>query len=59
MLAEKFFLVLETLRSNARDDGAQRIVNTSSPHIAIDVAATRVHHDRRDKRRRESHRVAS
>ena len=54
MLAEKFFLVLETLRSNARDDGALRIVSTSSPHIAIDLPTTRTHHDRRDERRRGS-----
>jgi hypothetical protein len=54
MLAEKFFLVLETLRSNAQDDGALRIVSTSSPHIAIDLPATRIHHNRRDERRRGS-----
>ncbi len=49
MLAEKFFLVLETLRSNAEEDGALRIVRTSSPHIAIDLSATRSDHDRRDE----------
>jgi hypothetical protein len=37
MLAEKFILLLETLRSNAHDDGAPRIISTS-PHIAIDPA---------------------
>jgi hypothetical protein len=37
MLAEKFFLVLETLRSNAQEDGALRVVSTS-PHIAVDLA---------------------
>ena len=54
MLAEKFFLVLETLRSNAQEDGALRIVSTSSPHIAIDLPATSIHHDRRDERHRDS-----
>jgi hypothetical protein len=54
MLAEKFFLVLETLRSNAQEDGALRIISTSSPHIAIDLPATRIHHDRRDERHRDS-----
>jgi hypothetical protein len=54
MLAEKFFLVLETLRSNAQDDGAVRVVSTSSPHIAIDLPATRSDHDRRDEPRRDS-----
>jgi hypothetical protein len=54
MLAEKFFLVLETLRSNAQEDGALRIVCTSSPHIAIDLSATRSDHDRRGEPRRDS-----
>jgi hypothetical protein len=58
MLAEKFFLVLETLRSNAQDDGALRIVSTSSPHIAIDLPATRTYHGRRDERHREHPRAA-
>ncbi len=58
MLAEKFFLVLETLRSNAQDDGALRIVSTSSPHIAIDLPATRTHHGRRGERHRDHPRAA-
>ena len=58
MLAEKFFLVLETLRSNAQEDGALHIVSTSSPHIAIDLPATRIHHDRRDERHRDSQRTS-
>jgi hypothetical protein len=33
MLAEKFFLVLETLRSNA-SDGSVRVVSTV-PHIPV------------------------
>ena len=37
MLAEKFLLLLETLRSHAQDDGSPRIISTS-PHIAIDLA---------------------
>ena len=36
MLAEKFLLLLETLRSHANDDGSTRIVSTS-PHVAIDL----------------------
>jgi hypothetical protein len=39
MLAEKFLLLLETLRSNAHDDGAPRVISTS-PHIAVDLAAS-------------------
>ena len=37
MLAEKFLLLLETLRSNNHDDGAPRIISTS-PHIAVELA---------------------
>lgn len=35
MLAEKFFLVLETIKSNARSDG-QRAVSTS-PHMPVNL----------------------
>ena len=45
MLAEKFILLLETLRSHAHDDGAPRIISTS-PHIAIDLAETDAPRDR-------------
>ena len=34
MLAEKFFLVLETLRSHATDDKPCIVISTA-PHIAI------------------------
>jgi hypothetical protein len=34
MLAEKFLLVLETLRSQRREDGAPRVVSTS-PHVPV------------------------
>jgi hypothetical protein len=34
MLAEKFFLVLETLRSNAPSDGGPIAVSTA-PHIPV------------------------
>ena len=34
MLAEKFFLVLETLRSHATD-GESFIVTSTAPHVAI------------------------
>ena len=53
MLAEKFLLLLETLRSNAHDDGAPRVISTS-PHIAIDVAETNPSRDRLDDRHRDS-----
>ncbi|HEY3790364.1 MAG TPA: hypothetical protein VGM09_00930 [Bradyrhizobium sp.] len=36
MLAEKFFLVLETLRSNRYDDGPPRVV-TICRHVAVDL----------------------
>jgi hypothetical protein len=29
MLAEKFFLLLETIRSNVYDDGAPRVLSTA------------------------------
>ena len=34
MLAEKFLLLLETLRSQREDDGAPRVVS-SSPHVPL------------------------
>ena len=34
MLAEKFFLVLETLKSHSLPDGSPRIVSTS-PHVPV------------------------
>jgi hypothetical protein len=34
MLAEKFLLLLETLRSHANPDGSLRVVS-SSPHIPV------------------------
>ena len=34
MLAEKFFLLLETLKSHAYPNGSQRVVSTS-PHVPI------------------------
>ena len=34
MLAEKFFLLMETLRSQAHPDGSPRVVSTS-PHVPI------------------------
>ena len=53
MLAEKFLLLLETLRSHANDDGSPRIISTS-PHIAIDLAETNPSRDRLDDRRLDS-----
>lgn len=46
MLAEKFLLLLETLRSHAHDDGSLRVVSTS-PHIAVDLAEASLSRDRR------------
>jgi hypothetical protein len=40
MLAEKFFLLLETLRSLRQDDGAPRVVSTS-PHIPVKLGENR------------------
>lgn len=34
MLAEKFFLLMETLRSQAPPDGSPRVVSTA-PHVPI------------------------
>jgi hypothetical protein len=34
MLAEKFILLLETLRSHAQPDGSTRVVS-SSPHVPV------------------------
>jgi hypothetical protein len=34
MLAEKFFLLLETLRGNAYPDGSPRVVS-ASPHVPV------------------------
>ena len=39
MLAEKFFLLLETLRSHRQDDGAPRVVSTS-PHVPVKLSGT-------------------
>ena len=49
MLAEKFLLLLETLRSHVSDDGSPRIISTS-PLIAIDLAETNPPRDRLDDR---------
>ena len=38
MLAEKFFLILETLRSRAYPDGSPRVVSTS-PHVPMKLPA--------------------
>jgi hypothetical protein len=34
MLAEKFFLLIETIRSNTRPDGSPTVVSTS-PHVPV------------------------
>jgi hypothetical protein len=48
MLAEKFFLVLETLRSNLHDGGAPRVVTTSR-HVPIGLAEIKADHGRSDE----------
>jgi hypothetical protein len=53
MLAEKFFLVLETLRSNRYDDGAPRVV-TISRHVAIDLPKIKAGHGGSDGPRGDS-----
>jgi|HubBroStandDraft_5_1064220.scaffolds.fasta_scaffold1731165_1 hypothetical protein len=53
MLAEKFLLLLETLRSHANNDGSPRVISTS-PHIAIDLAETNASRDRLDDRHPDS-----
>jgi hypothetical protein len=57
MLAEKFLLLLETLRSHANDDGSPRVVSTS-PHIAIDLAETDPSPDRTDQQHGNRQRAA-
>jgi hypothetical protein len=37
MLAEKFILLLETLRSHSHRDGGPRVVSTS-PHVPVKLA---------------------
>lgn len=36
MLAEKFMLLLETLRGNSEKDGSQRVVTTST-HVPVQL----------------------
>jgi hypothetical protein len=38
MLAEKFILLLETLKSHASPDGGTRVV-TTSPHVPVKLSA--------------------
>jgi hypothetical protein len=40
MLAEKFILLLETIRSHTYQDGGPRVVSTSQ-HVPIKLAATK------------------
>jgi hypothetical protein len=41
MLAEKFFLVLETLISHASDDRSSPVVSSPAPHIPIKLPSRR------------------
>jgi hypothetical protein len=40
MLAEKFFLLLETLKSRSYPDGGPRVISTA-PHVPIKLPAVR------------------
>lgn len=40
MLAEKFFLLLETLRSRPHSDGSPRVVSTT-PHVPVKLPASK------------------
>ena len=40
MLAEKFFLLLETLRSHTYSDGSPRVVSTT-PHIPVKLPGSK------------------
>jgi hypothetical protein len=40
MLAEKFFLLLETLKSRSYPDGSSRVISTS-PHVPIKLPAVK------------------
>lgn len=40
MLAEKFFLLLETLKSRSYPDGSPRVVSTS-PHVPIKLPSAK------------------
>jgi hypothetical protein len=44
MLAEKFFLLLETLKSRSYPDGSPRVVS-GSPHIPVTLPQARVSAD--------------
>lgn len=41
MLAEKFILLIETLRSRTQPDGSPRVISTS-PHIPVTLATGNV-----------------
>jgi hypothetical protein len=41
MLSEKFFLILETLRSHGQPDGSTRVVSTSR-HVPIKLRRERI-----------------
>jgi hypothetical protein len=40
MLGEKFFLLLETLKSHLHPDGGPRVVSTS-PHVPVKLPAAK------------------
>jgi hypothetical protein len=44
MLAEKFFLLLETLKSRSYPDGSPRVVS-NSPHIAVTLPQAQMNAD--------------
>jgi hypothetical protein len=40
MLAEKFFLLIETLRSRSHPDGSPMVISTS-PHVPVKLPVTK------------------
>jgi hypothetical protein len=48
MLAEKFFLLLETLKSRSYPDGSVRVVS-DSPHIAVMLRQAQMNADAEPK----------
>jgi hypothetical protein len=57
MLAEKFFLLLETLKSRTYPDGSPRVVS-SSPHVPVDLADSSLSRSGTEARAIRLHRIA-
>ena len=57
MLAEKFFLLLETLKSRTYPDGSPQVVS-SSPHVPVELASLSLSRSGTDARAIRVHRIA-